>query len=124
MIAVTVALMIVSVPHVLEDFHYGNILGVGVPAAAATVIVLAAYAVQVAGIALVARGVRLGAWLLGIAGLVWCTGALLVHGHDIVFANGAYRNGPISKILEVLIIGLGAAAAWLAVSINVRPPRV
>jgi len=113
--------MIVSVPHVLEDFHYGDLLGIGIPAAAATAIVLAAWAVQIAGIVLVARGERLGAWLLGIAGLVWSIGALLVHGHDIVFANESYRNGLISKVLEELIIALGAAAVWFAASINRRP---
>jgi hypothetical protein len=124
LIALTVALMIVSVPHVLEDFHYGDLLGIGIPVAAATAIVLAAYAIQIAGIILVVRGERLGAWLLGIAGAVWCIGALLVHGHDIVFANEGYRNGLISKILDVLIIFLGAAAAWLAIKLDMRPARI
>ncbi|HZV80075.1 MAG TPA: hypothetical protein VFF60_10750 [Candidatus Binatus sp.] len=115
--------MIVSVPHVLEDFHYGDLLGIGVPVAAASAIVLAAYAVQIAGIVRIARGQRSGAWLLGIAGAVWCIGALLVHGHDIAFASEGYRNGLVSKLLEVLIIILGGAITIVAAGM-IRPLRL
>ena len=111
----TVALMIVSVPHVLEDFHYGDLLGMNAPVAFAVAVVLIAYALQILGIVLIARGTLAGAWLLGAEGAIWCIGALLVHGHDIIFAGGDYRSGLISKVLEVLIICLGAAAAWLAI---------
>ncbi len=103
--------MIVSMPHVLEDFHYGDLLGFGAPQALAVVLLLAAYALQIAGIALVMRGHQAGPVLLGITGAVWCIGAVFVHGHDLLLAGPEYRHGPISKILEIAIIILGAGVA-------------
>jgi hypothetical protein len=103
--------MIVSVPHVLEDFHYGDLLGFGAPQALAVVLLLAAYALQIVGIALTMRGLRAGPILLGITGAVWCIGALFVHGSDLLLAGPEYRHGPISKVLEIAIIILGAGVA-------------
>jgi hypothetical protein len=107
----TVALMIVSVPHVLEDFHYGDLLGFGVPPTMAAALLLGAYALQIVGIAMTMRGLRAGPLLLGITGTVWCVGALLVHGNALLLAGPEYRHGPISKVLEIAIIILGAGVA-------------
>jgi hypothetical protein len=103
--------MIVSVPHVLEDFHYGDLLGFGAPQAVAVALVLAAYALPIAGIALVLRGHKAGPVLLAITGAVWCAGAVLVHGRDLLLAGPEYRHGPISKILEIALIILSAGVA-------------
>jgi len=112
LIALTVALMIVTVPHVLEDFHYGDLQRIGIPLPASAVLLLIAYALQTAGIVLIARGRRAGAWLLALMGAVWCVGAVVIHGHDLLFAGPEYRHGLISKALEALIIALGASVAW------------
>jgi hypothetical protein len=113
-----VALMIISVPHVLEDFHYGDLLGFGAPPAVAAALLFAAYAPQIAGIALTMRGLRVGAVLLGITGAVWCVGAVFAHGHDLLFAGPEYRHGPISKVLEIAIIILSAAVALESVVVS------
>ena len=49
--------------------------------------------------------------LLGITGAVWSIGALVVHGKDLLLAGPEYRHGPISKVLEIAIIILGAGVA-------------
>ena len=59
-------------------------------------------------------GSRIGFALLGFTGTILCVGAIVIHGHDLLFAGAEYRHGLISKILEGLIIVLGAAAAWLS----------
>jgi hypothetical protein len=103
--------MIVSVPHVLEDFHYGGLLGFGAPPAMAAALLLGAYALPIVGIALTMRGIRAGPALLGITGAVWCIGALLAHGSDLLLAGPEYRHGPISKVMEIAIIILSAGVA-------------
>lgn len=105
--------MLVSLPHALEDFHYGDLLRLGMALPAAVAILATAYVLQLTGIALVARGHRSGPVLLGVMGAVWCAGALAIHGHDLLFAGPDYRHGFISKALEVLIIVLGAVCALL-----------
>jgi len=113
LIVVTVVLMAVSFPHALEDFQYGGLSRFGVSLGAAHVILLVAYALQFLGVVLTARGHRAGPPLLGGMGLVWCTGAVLVHGHELLFAAPGYRHGIISRLLEGAIIVLGATAAVL-----------
>jgi hypothetical protein len=111
LIVLTVALMIVSVPHVIEDFHYGGLLGFGASPALAAALLFGAYALPIAGITLTMRGLRAGPLLLGITGAVWCVGAVFAHGHDLLLAGPEYRHGPISKILEIAIIILSAGVA-------------
>jgi hypothetical protein len=121
LIALTVALMIVTVPHVLEDFHYGDLLRFGIAPSLAVTILLVAYVVQGAGITLTARAHQAGPWLLAVAGAVWSIGAACVHGHDLLFAGPEYRHGLISKLLEVLIIALGAVIAWQGSRVATTP---
>jgi hypothetical protein len=64
---------------------------------------------------LVARGSSRGALLLALVGVVWCLGALIVHGHDLLYAGPNYRHGLISRMLELSIIVLGALLAVLGV---------
>jgi hypothetical protein len=46
-------------------------------------------------------------------GVIWCVGAIVVHGHDMIFAGPQYRHGLISRLLELLVIALGAASATI-----------
>lgn len=115
LVALTVSLILVSLPHALEDFAYGDLQRLGITLPAGVAILLGAYALQTVGIALTARARAAGPWLLASMGAVWCIGAILIHGHDLLFAGAGYRHGFISKLLEVLIIVLGASAAGLGV---------
>jgi hypothetical protein len=114
-VAATIVLMLVLLPHALEDFHYGDLLRLGISLPVGIAIFVGAYALEITGIALTARGYRGGSELLGVMGAVWCIGAIAIHGHDLIFAGAEYRHGLISKLLEVAVIVLGAACAVLAV---------
>lgn len=105
--------MLVSLPHAIEDFHYGDLLRLGIALPAGVTILVIAYSLQLSGIALTVRRRRDGPALLAIMGAVWCIGAIAIHGHDLLYAGPDYRHGFVSKLLEVLIIVLGAACAWL-----------
>jgi len=80
------------------------------------------YALQLAGAFLAGRRQAVGLVCLMIAGLIWCMGALWLHGPEII-ASGEYRYGVISKALEIAIIALGAAIAlcgWLELRRSAR----
>ena len=115
--------MIVTFPHALEDFHYGDLARLGIPLSAEIGLLIAAYAAQLLGISLTARVTRAGPLILGVMGAIWCTGAVVVHGHDLLFAGADYRHGLISKLLELLIIVLGALIAIVALGL-LRAPDV
>jgi hypothetical protein len=111
--AVTVVLMVVTLPHALEDFQYGDLMRLGINLSLGICILATAYILQLTGIMLVARGASRGAMLLAMLGAIWCIGAIIIHGHDMLFAGPQYRHGAISKILELLIIVLAASSAVL-----------
>ena len=119
LVGVTCLLIAVSFPHALEDFHYGDLMRLGIPATTSYVLLATAYALQVIGIALSLRGSASGVVLLGAMGAVWCLGAVFVHGRDMLFAGPTYRHGVLSRSLESLIIVLGMLAAGLAVRLRV-----
>lgn len=115
--------MLVTLPHALEDFHYGDLLRLGIALPAGTAILATAYALQLAGIVMTARGSRSGPALLGVMGAVWCVGAIAIHGHDLLFAGPDYRHGFVSKALEVIIIVLGAGCAVIG-ALSLRRRRL
>jgi hypothetical protein len=115
LILLAVALMFVSFPHALEDFHYGDLARFGITLPIGIVALSTSYAALVIGMLLVARGSSRGALLLALVGVVWCLGALIVHGHDLLYAGPNYRHGLISRMLELSIIVLGALLAVLGV---------
>jgi hypothetical protein len=119
LVAATIALVLITLPHALEDFHYGDLSRLGIALPAGVAILASAYALQLIGIILTWRGRRSGPALLGVMGAVWCIGAIAIHGHDLLFAGPDYRHGFVSKALEVLIIALGAICALLG-ALSVR----
>ncbi len=106
--ALSVASVLVTLPHSIEDFHYGIAarfhLGL-LPAAFGLAI---GYAAQMVGLALASHRQRSG-YLISLAvGLIWFLGAVGDHLRDVL-TTWPYRAGLISKTLEVLIMLLAAA---------------
>lgn len=115
LIALSLALMLVTFPHALEDFSYRDLARFGVSLQLSISLLAITYALLLLGVALVARGSSRGALLLAAIGAIWCIGATTVHGHDMLFGGPHYRHGAISQVLEALIIALGALLALLGV---------
>jgi hypothetical protein len=113
--------MVVTLPHVVEDFQYGALTRFGVTAPVGIAILVIMYLAQLVALGFLRAGSSRAALTLAFAGAVWCIGALLIHGHDIVFAGEDYRHGLVSKLLEVLIIVLGAIVA--VIGFRVAYPR-
>ena len=109
-VILTAMLVAVSAPHTAEDFEFGTFARLGIPDAFPGAALGLVLTMQIVGVYLVARESRIGFAILAAAGVVWCVGALVIHGPEIV-ASGVYRHGLISKALEVAVILLGAAAA-------------
>jgi len=109
-IVLALLLAAVTIPHAVEDFRFGEFARFGVSTSAAAIALVVVYAAQLVGMILAMRGRSAGFWLMAAAGLVWCVGAIAVHGSEIL-AAGPYRNGLQSKALIAAIIVLGAAVA-------------
>jgi hypothetical protein len=109
--------MLVSLPHALEDFQYGGLARLGVNLALGIAILVVMYSLQLSALTFVVSGSSRAALLLAITGAIWCIGATLIHGHDIIFAGPSYRHGTFSKLLEVMIIVLGALVAFVGVCV-------
>jgi len=103
--------MLVALPHALEDFQYRDFDRLGIAPPASHVLLAIAYLVQLVAIALLAAGRSIGGVLAGLMGIVWLAGDAALHGHDVLFAGAGYRHGLVSKLLEGLILVLGAACA-------------
>ncbi len=124
LIGIAVVLIIVSLPHALEDFHYGDLLRFGISLPVGVVGLVMSYAAELVGIALVVRGSLRGALLLALLGAIWCAGAIIIHGRDLLYAGPEYRHGFISKLFEVLVIVLGASLAAIGVGVAaMQPPK-
>lgn len=111
LILLSVLLFIVTLPHVAEDFSYGNLLGLNVAPSLALAALACAYALQSYGTLLAFQADNRGALLLAFAGATWSVGAIAVHGHDILFAGSGYRHGTISRAAELAIVILGGTLA-------------
>ena len=109
-VILTIVLVAICAPHAAEDFQFGEFARRGITPAIPAIALGLIFAMQVAGAYLTARGSAAGYALLVAAGTVWCVGALVLHGPEIL-ASGPYRNGVTSKALEVGIIVVGAATA-------------
>jgi len=114
LVGLTIALVFISAPHAAEDFQYGEFGRAGIKTIVAGAILGALYALQAYGCVLAGRGDPTAAVVLGLAGAIWCVGAVLIHGSEVL-APGPYREGWISKTLVVAIVLLGASLAGLAV---------
>lgn len=106
-------LLWVSIAHSLEDFVYGIPARFGLSVALAALILGAGYGVQVAGILLASKEKRAGYFLTGITGAVWAIAAAVDHLGEVLTA-WPYREGVISKALEVGIMLFGVVLAVIS----------
>jgi len=113
-VAVSIASLFVTLPHSFEDFVAGVPADFGFTVLTAGVLLAAAYVVQVVGILLASRGLRLGYWLHLLIGLGWFLGSVLDHLDDVLLAD-PYRGGLLSKALAVGIMVASAAIVALSV---------
>jgi hypothetical protein len=111
LLALAIAFVAAIVPHALEDFYYGALVHLGVSTSVGVAILAFSVALTSTGAALVFSRRPLGGWLLAVVGAIWSLGAILIHGHDLLFAGPHYRHGLVSRLLELLIILFGAALA-------------
>lgn len=122
-IGFSLLLLWVSIAHSLEDFVYGIPARFGLSVAAAALLLGAGYVVQMTGILLAMRGHRAGYALTLATGAVWALAAAFDHLGEILTA-WPYREGAISKALEVGIMLAGGALAlvslWVLASFSSR----
>jgi len=105
-IIVSAASLLVTLPHAFEDFVYGVPQKFGLSVMTAGFLIALGYLFQLIGMLLASRGRQSGLFLLFFIGLGWTIGATLEHLPDII-NSGHYRQGAISKVMELLIIGIG-----------------
>jgi hypothetical protein len=116
MIVLAAMFVIVVVPHAREDFYYGDLQRFGIGLNLALIAFAASMAAVLTGMVLVWRGSTAGATALAIVGAIWAIGAIVVHGHDVLFAGPGYRHGLISRLLEAAIVVLGVLLAFLGMT--------
>lgn len=105
-------LLVVSIPHAMEDFTFGEPARVGVPASVALTALLAAYIAQLFGAWLALRGDAWGGRIVAVMGIVWVVGAILIHGPEIRALGVSWRFGIPSIGGVALIVVAGALAIW------------
>jgi hypothetical protein len=120
-IIVSAASFLVTLPHAFEDFVYHVPQKFGLNVMTAGFLVAIGYLVQLIGTLLATRGRQAGMVLLFLIGLGWTIGATLDHLPEII-KSGPYREGTVSKIMELLIIGTSLALTVLS-AIAIRQLR-
>ncbi|HCI80420.1 MAG TPA: hypothetical protein DHW02_12100 [Ktedonobacter sp.] len=106
-------LLWVSIAHSLEDFVYGIPARFGLSVVTAALVLGAAYVVQVTGILLASKHARSGYMITFATGAVWAIAAAADHLKEVLTV-WPYREGVLSKLLEVGIMLVGAALAVIS----------
>ena len=109
---ISIVLLVVSIPHAIEDFTFGEPTRVGVPASVALTALLAAYIAQLFGSWLALRGSAWGGRIVALMGAVWVVGAIAIHGPEIRALGVSWRFGIPSIGGVALIVVAGALAIW------------
>jgi hypothetical protein len=112
-IVLSFLLLWVSIAHSLEDFVYGIPARFGLSVVTAALVLGAAYVVQVTGILLAAKHARSGYMLTFATGAVWAIAAAADHLKEVLTV-WPYREGVLSKVLEIGIMLVGAALAAIS----------
>ena len=123
LVPVSVASLLVTLPHSFEDFVAGVQRDYGLSTLGGGLLLACVYVVQVIGIVLASHRSRPGYWLHLLVGLFWFVGSVYDHLDDVLFAD-PYRAGWPSKALELGIMAISAAIVALALLSLRRSPRV
>ena len=118
-----IVLLVVSVPHALEDFAFREPARLGVAVGAALSALLVVYAMQLAGAWLAVGANPWGGRLVAAAGLIWFVGALMIHGPEIRAVGSTWRFGPTSIGGVMLIVVAGALSMWYGSIASQRAAR-
>lgn len=113
LVTVALASFLVTLPHSVEDFVFGVPARFGVGVLTGGFLLGAGYALHALGILLASHGRSSGYIINLLVGLGWFFGAVLDHLPDVLFST-SYRTGTSSKLLEVLVMLLGAALVALS----------
>jgi hypothetical protein len=115
-----IAFIVVSVPHVVDDFSVGEPTRFGVAVNVAVTVCISAYILQLIGAWLALKGSRWGGGIIAAVGLIWVVGALTIHGPE-VWADGlAWRSGPKSIVEVTLVVVMGALSVWYGAAASRR----
>jgi hypothetical protein len=109
---IAIVLVLVSVPHAIEDFAFGEPARVGVAPGIALCALLVSISVQLTGAWLALRENPWGGRFIAATGFVWFLGALLVHGPEISADGLHWRFGPTSVGELLLVVIASALAMW------------
>jgi hypothetical protein len=120
---IALALVVVSLPHVLEDFGVGEPERIGVSFGVALSVLLVAYALQLVGAWLALRDSPWGGRIIAPVGLIWVIGAVVIHGPGIVAEGVNWRSGPTSFVEVLLVVLVGALAMWFGFRASVSTER-
>jgi hypothetical protein len=107
---IAIVLVVVSLPHAIEDFAFGEPARVGVAPIIALCALLVAYAVQGLGAWLALRENPWGGRFIAATGFVWFVGALVIHGPEIRAQGWQWRFG-LTSIGELMLIVIASALA-------------
>ena len=117
-VAFSLATLVVTLAHSLEDFAYGVPARFGLRVTVAAALLAAVYLIQVgATLLIVGTGAR-RRWALLVTlliGLGWTVAVLADHWREILFAH-PYREGLISKALEIAVAVAGACLAGSSIA--------
>lgn len=114
-ITLSFLLFFFSIPHLLEDFAYGEPAAAGISATILSLVAATAIFVQALGLYWMGQGRRWGVWVHLAVGLFWPLGAGMAQLPDIL-AGTPYRAGLISVLFlaGMIVIGIALLVATVA----------
>jgi hypothetical protein len=106
-VVVSLALLLFTIPHTLEDFATGEPARAGVPAPVLSLVLSVIVGVQALGLHLIGSGRRLGFLLHAVIGVFWPVASGVAQ-LPAIFSGETYRSGFISQFYVFGIIAVGA----------------
>lgn len=114
--------LLVTIPHVVEDFVYGVPQKYGLDIGTAGALLAAGYFLQTYAVVLLSERKKGGLFFTFLIGVLWLAGAVWDHLPDLL-RMGHYREGMISKVWIVGIIGWAVLLIVATLSALRHPTR-
>lgn len=123
MIGLSLLTLIFTLPHSFEDFVYGIPARFGLSVMLAGILLSLAVIAQVVALLLVSHRRLSGVVITLAIALFWFVGAVADHLHDVLLTS-PYREGDISKVMEVgIMVSMAALAVISAAALYCRWTR-